>query len=238
MPTCSSARAGCSPIATRQRNTCHRAEQSPTWTDLGGPRMAAAPAPTISRTNRVPATAPAPRQRGCTPSSAQQATASFLERTFGTLIATSPSRAGPAPASRTLRRERYRPSAPPRPWSCASVRRLRLRVAVRGRYVLVDERPRHPRQWPRLASVQAASGLQFNLSHSGELALIGTRRAGAIGVDIEAIRTSVDRDEIAKRMFSAREYEQYAALPAGERDTGFFAAGRARKRSSRRWARD
>jgi 4'-phosphopantetheinyl transferase len=67
-------------------------------------------------------------------------------------------------------------------------------------------------------------GLQFNLSHSGELALIGVTRSRRIGVDVEARRLVVDAEQIAARNFSAREYQELRALPPSQRLEGFFNA--------------
>ncbi len=52
-------------------------------------------------------------------------------------------------------------------------------------------------------------GLSFNLSHSGDLALLAVSRDGCVGVDVERVR-DVDL-RIARRFFTVREAEAIAA---------------------------
>jgi 4'-phosphopantetheinyl transferase len=68
-----------------------------------------------------------------------------------------------------------------------------------------------------------ASDLRFNLSHSEGQALLGVARGVEIGVDIEAVRPLRDRDDVARRTFTAGENRALAALPPPLRDAGFFA---------------
>jgi 4'-phosphopantetheinyl transferase len=64
--------------------------------------------------------------------------------------------------------------------------------------------------------------LHFNLSHSGELALLAVTRRAPVGVDIEHMRDLNDRDALAKRFFSQRERENYSRLPERERHRCFY----------------
>src|SRR6059058_6187196 len=64
---------------------------------------------------------------------------------------------------------------------------------------------------PALAGRFATSDLRFNVSHCKE-----------VGVDVEAVRTLPDADDVAARWFSPREYASYRALEPGERALGFF----------------
>lgn len=64
--------------------------------------------------------------------------------------------------------------------------------------------------------------VEFNLSHSHELALIGIVEQCAIGIDLEWIRTNSDFTAIAKRFFSEGEYEAIEALPEPMRLEAFF----------------
>lgn len=64
--------------------------------------------------------------------------------------------------------------------------------------------------------------LRFNLSHSGDLALVAVTTGGEIGVDIEWFRPGIERDRIAERFFSAREAAALRALPAAARTEAFF----------------
>jgi 4'-phosphopantetheinyl transferase len=66
------------------------------------------------------------------------------------------------------------------------------------------------------------AGLQFNASHSCDLALFAFTMDCELGVDIEAVRSMPDRDDIARRFFCAEETTELMTLPAGERDQGFF----------------
>ncbi len=62
--------------------------------------------------------------------------------------------------------------------------------------------------------------VQFNLSHSGDLAALAVTRARSIGVDVELARPVEWLDEIAARFFAAGEREKIAAAP--DRDRAFF----------------
>ena len=55
---------------------------------------------------------------------------------------------------------------------------------------------------PRLESPERLD-LRFNLSHSGEVALIAVRLGFDVGVDIERIREAVDGSAIANALFAA-----------------------------------
>jgi len=75
---------------------------------------------------------------------------------------------------------------------------------------------------PALAAAFGASRLQFNLSHSGDMALCAVAYDRAIGVDVEQIRAVVDATQIARRFFSAGENEAFAAVPDAEKPQAFF----------------
>jgi 4'-phosphopantetheinyl transferase len=64
--------------------------------------------------------------------------------------------------------------------------------------------------------------LQFNASHSGDLALFAFTMDREIGVDVEAIRLMPDLEDIAKRFFCAEETAELMSLPAGQREHAFF----------------
>ena len=64
--------------------------------------------------------------------------------------------------------------------------------------------------------------VEFNLSHSGEIALLAFARGRAVGVDVERIRENLDPEKIARRFFSRREQDELSALPPSERCVGFF----------------
>ncbi len=70
---------------------------------------------------------------------------------------------------------------------------------------------------------ELASGApRFNLSHSGELALIGVAGNRELGVDVERVRAQVAIERIARRFFSASEAAALFAYPGSERDAAFF----------------
>lgn len=64
----------------------------------------------------------------------------------------------------------------------------------------------------------------FNLSHSGDWALIGTSAHQEIGVDIEAAREIDDMAELAQRLFTKGERGELALLRGRDRQRGFFHA--------------
>jgi 4'-phosphopantetheinyl transferase len=75
---------------------------------------------------------------------------------------------------------------------------------------------------PRLAEAFATGGLEFNLAHSHELALVALTKGRAVGVDVEAIRPMRDAERIIRRFFSPREQAEFLALPEAERLAAFF----------------
>lgn len=75
---------------------------------------------------------------------------------------------------------------------------------------------------PHLSGREAASGLQFNLSHSGDRGLVGWAVGRHVGVDIEVWRPLSDEAALVKRFFSAAENAAYEALAPAERTRGFF----------------
>lgn len=64
--------------------------------------------------------------------------------------------------------------------------------------------------------------LEFNLSHSGEYALVAITQRRKVGVDIERIRSDMEIENIASRYFSQREVSELFALPSEQRIAGFF----------------
>jgi 4'-phosphopantetheinyl transferase len=68
----------------------------------------------------------------------------------------------------------------------------------------------------------AGGALSFNVSHSGELALLAFSRRGEIGVDIEEIRPIPDGEDIAARFFSAAEVARFRGIAPQAREAAFF----------------
>ena len=81
-----------------------------------------------------------------------------------------------------------------------------------------------PRGKPFLDPALAAGvdGLQFNLSNSSEMALVGFVRGTEIGVDIEYLKPMPDCEQISERFFSASEREVLRKLPQAVKEEGFF----------------
>lgn len=91
-----------------------------------------------------------------------------------------------------------------------------------------DEDPRAlrfaegPHGKPRLAGERR---LRFNLSHSGDTALIAVAAEREVGVDVELPRRSVDHVAIARRVLAADEAARIAAIAdPRERERAFLGA--------------
>jgi 4'-phosphopantetheinyl transferase len=66
---------------------------------------------------------------------------------------------------------------------------------------------------PRLA----AGGLEFNLSHSGEIALVALSAEHPVGVDVEQVRPDRDLLAVAERALGSRDVEAVRAAAPAER---------------------
>ena len=67
----------------------------------------------------------------------------------------------------------------------------------------------------------SVNGLTFNLSHSGDIALLGVAAGLQVGVDVERIRSDVAAIELAERFFATREAEKLRSLPSTQRKSAF-----------------
>jgi len=76
---------------------------------------------------------------------------------------------------------------------------------------------------PRLAGRGVAPPAEFNLAHSGGLAVCAVTRQRPVGIDLEVVRPVLDADQIVERFFSARERAVYRSLPVDDRQAAFFA---------------
>lgn len=66
------------------------------------------------------------------------------------------------------------------------------------------------------------AALSFNLSHSGEVALIAVAAAGRLGVDVEVVRADLAGLAIAEQFFTSAEVAELRGLPEAERVPAFF----------------
>ena len=74
---------------------------------------------------------------------------------------------------------------------------------------------------PEISESQNCNCIRFNVSHSGNFAIIGVTLKRGIGVDIEKYR-KMEFLEIARRYFSEREYGELQAIPAQDLQRYFF----------------
>jgi 4'-phosphopantetheinyl transferase len=68
----------------------------------------------------------------------------------------------------------------------------------------------------------ALAGIDFNLSHARDHALIAIARGQALGVDLERIDRKLDAHDLARRFFSTREAAALDAMPEAQRATAFL----------------
>jgi len=87
-------------------------------------------------------------------------------------------------------------------------------AAVRLRYGAHGKPELDPACGPR------AAGLRFNISHSGERALIALARV-EVGADVERLKPR-RTDDIARRFFAPGEQQRLFAFSGPEREAGFF----------------
>ena len=66
------------------------------------------------------------------------------------------------------------------------------------------------------------AGIDFNVSHSGGLAVFAFTADCEVGVDVERIRPRPDMQGIANRFFCSEEAAELMSLTAGQREHGFY----------------
>jgi 4'-phosphopantetheinyl transferase len=68
----------------------------------------------------------------------------------------------------------------------------------------------------------ALAGLDFNLSHARDHALIAFARSQSLGVDLERVDRKLGAEDLARRFFSKREAAALGALAEAQRTTAFL----------------
>ena len=79
-----------------------------------------------------------------------------------------------------------------------------------------------PHGRPGIDPVAHQTKLDFNLSHSGDLALVATARGQRVGVDVERLRRGRDPLRVADRYFSAAEVKAMRAFAENDRPMEFL----------------
>jgi 4'-phosphopantetheinyl transferase len=104
-----------------------------------------------------------------------------------------------------------------------SATRARTRMIL-GAYLQSDPREvlfkYSPREKPHLAN--ASLDIRFNVSHSGDQAVVAVTSGREIGVDVEQIRSNIDCEQLAERFFSPGERKFLQELPEEKRLHAFF----------------
>ena len=75
---------------------------------------------------------------------------------------------------------------------------------------------------PQVQGNGGKPAVQFNLSHSGGVAVIGVRASGSVGIDVEEVRNGIEIDELAARHFCANERLELNRAAPGDRSLEFF----------------
>jgi 4'-phosphopantetheinyl transferase len=75
---------------------------------------------------------------------------------------------------------------------------------------------------PRISGLHGSPPIEFSLSHSRGVALVGLAAGRAIGIDVELVRPFAEYDLLARRFFAPDEYRAFCSLPEPARLSGFF----------------
>jgi 4'-phosphopantetheinyl transferase len=81
-----------------------------------------------------------------------------------------------------------------------------------------------PKGKPSLAPWLNNQRIEFNLSHSEDIALYGFNKERKIGIDIEKIRSNCEIEQLAQRFFTLREYQIIRQLQGRKKQQAFFQA--------------
>ena len=75
---------------------------------------------------------------------------------------------------------------------------------------------------PRLGLTVGASGVFFNVSHSGDYTVIAVSDTAEVGIDIEEIRVDCPINQLARRYYAASEFEWLRNLKENKKLQGFY----------------
>lgn len=78
-----------------------------------------------------------------------------------------------------------------------------------------------PQGKPGLDEPWRASGIEFNVSHTGDRLLIAVARGARVGVDLETVRPVSHLERVARRVFPA-DAARLLELPEPDREPEFF----------------
>jgi 4'-phosphopantetheinyl transferase len=102
----------------------------------------------------------------------------------------------------------------------ASLRRILAKRTSNQPGDLVIEEPEGEK--PRLVLSAGASGIFFNVSHSGDYAVIAISDTAEVGIDIEQIRVDCPINQLARRYYASTEFEWLRNLPEDQKLQGFY----------------
>ena len=75
---------------------------------------------------------------------------------------------------------------------------------------------------PNLVPAAGMPRVFFNVSHSGDYAVIAVCDSAEVGIDIEQIRPDCPIDQLARRYYAAAEFEWLRNLPEDKKLQGFY----------------
>jgi len=75
---------------------------------------------------------------------------------------------------------------------------------------------------PELSPPLNGTRVEFNLSHSGDIAVLAVSRGPAVGIDVERVVPVSDLQAIASRFFSTCENTALNEVPADSREFAFY----------------
>jgi 4'-phosphopantetheinyl transferase len=102
----------------------------------------------------------------------------------------------------------------------ATLRRILMeRTGMETDQLVIEEA-----EWkkPHLAARPGAPCVYFNVSHSGDYAIIACSNSVEVGVDIEQIRSDCPVDDLARRYYATSEHEGLRRLPPPGRLLYFY----------------